>query len=126
MADGDWPPLSPIATGLACRCPRCGRGRLFDGFLKLADRCEECGLDFGPSDSGDGPAVLVIFVLGFGIMPFVMWLEFAVTPPYWVHLAIWPATIIILALIILRPAKAIMVGYQYKNLPHVYEEPKED
>src|SRR6266571_5661958 len=56
---------SPFATGLAGRCPRCGKGRLFDGFLALRPRCEACGLDFSFADSGDGPAVFVMFIAGF-------------------------------------------------------------
>ena len=55
----------PIARGLACRCPRCGKGRLFHGFLTLAPRCERCGLDYSFADAGDGPAVFVIFIAGF-------------------------------------------------------------
>ena len=43
MSEAKFPPLSPIRTGLACRCPRCGKGRLFKGFLDLRPRCEVCG-----------------------------------------------------------------------------------
>ena len=64
MADIIHPPLSPIRTGLSCRCPRCGKGRLFQGFLGLRPRCEACGLDYSFADSGDGPAVFVIFFAG--------------------------------------------------------------
>jgi uncharacterized protein (DUF983 family) len=38
------------------KCPRCGQGKLFDGFLKLAPRCNVCGLDFSFADTADGPA----------------------------------------------------------------------
>src|SRR5258708_38823169 len=66
MADEDHslPPL-PIARGLAGRCPRCGKGKLFRGFLTLAPRCECCGLDYSFADAGDGPAVFVILIAGF-------------------------------------------------------------
>ena len=55
----------PIGRGLRGRCPRCGEGRLFHGFLSLRPACERCGLDYGFADAGDGPAVFVILIGGF-------------------------------------------------------------
>ena len=40
-----WPRLSPMSTGLACKCPRCGKGRLFNGLLEVRDTCAHCELD---------------------------------------------------------------------------------
>src|SRR3712207_9462881 len=54
---------SPYATGLAGCCPRCGKGKLFRGFLALAPRCEVCGLDFGFADSADGPAFFIMSIV---------------------------------------------------------------
>jgi uncharacterized protein (DUF983 family) len=54
-----------ILAGFACACPRCGKGKLFQGFFTLRPRCEVCGLDYGFADSGDGPAVFVMFLAGF-------------------------------------------------------------
>ena len=56
--------VSPYVAGLTCRCPRCGKGKLYAGFLTLAPRCEACGLDYGFMDSGDGPAIFVIMIAG--------------------------------------------------------------
>ena len=53
------------APGLRRRCPRCGEGKLFQGFLTLRPRCDDCGLDYGFADAGDGPAVFVILIGGF-------------------------------------------------------------
>ena len=116
-----WPPLTPAQTGLRCRCPRCGKGPLFEGLLNVADSCAECCLDFSPHDSGDGPAVFVIFILGFLVVPLALWLEAALAPPTWVHLLIWPPVIIILAILMLRPMKAILVACHFKNLRHKYD-----
>ena len=55
----------PVMRGLAGRCPRCGKGKLFDGFLTLRPRCEACGLDYSFADSADGPAFFVMFFAGF-------------------------------------------------------------
>src|SRR5207302_2308863 len=67
---------SPIAAGLACRCPRCGKGKLFQGFLDLRPRCDECGLDYSFADSGDGPAVFVILLAGFIVVFAALIVEF--------------------------------------------------
>ncbi len=119
----DWPPVPPIRAGLGCRCPRCGRGRLFRGLLTIAQRCDVCGLDFSPHDSGDGPAVFVIFILGAVVVPLALLLEIHAEPPMWLHMVIWPPVIIALAIALLRPMKATLVAYHYKNLRHEYDEP---
>lgn len=108
-------PVSPLAAGLSCRCPRCGRGRLFKGFLDLAPSCTSCGLDYGFADSGDGPAVFVILFGGFVVVALAFWVEVAFEPPMWVHALLWiPATLIV-TLGLLRPLKALMVAIQYRN-----------
>jgi uncharacterized protein (DUF983 family) len=117
-----WPTVPPMRAGLRCRCPRCGRGALFKGLLTVRERCEVCGLDLSPHDSGDGPAVFVILILGALMMPLIFWVEFTFEPPTWVHLVVWLPVIFILAVMMLRPMKAILVAYHYKNLRHEYDE----
>lgn len=114
-SDSDYPPLSPVSTGLACRCPRCGRGRLFAGFLTVAESCGVCGFDFSKQNSGDGPAVFVIFILGAVIVPLVFWFEFTYEPPFWLHVVIWIPVILGGALALLRPLKGLMIALQYRN-----------
>ena len=109
------PRVSPIAAGLACRCPRCGRGRLFDGYLTVAARCGACGLDLTKADSGDGPAVFIIFILGFLVVPLALLLETQVAPPYWVHVVIWPVVILGGALGLLRPLKGLLIALQFHH-----------
>ncbi len=109
----DW--RAAVATGLRCRCPRCGQGRLFDGYLRVAERCTVCGLDLQKEDAGDGPAVFIIFILGFLVVPLAFWLETALTPPIWVHLLVWPPAILGLAVALLRPMKGVLVALQYRH-----------
>jgi len=109
------PRRSPIAVGLKCRCPRCGQGPLYDGFLTVAERCSVCGLDLQKADSGDGPAVFIIFILGFVVVPLALWFESAFTPPLWLHLLIWPVVIVGGALALLRPAKGILIALQFRH-----------
>jgi len=106
---------NPLIAGLAGRCPNCGEGHLFDGFLKVAPQCEACGYDLARADSGDGPAVFVILIAGFIVAFGALFTEFALHPPVWVHLVIWlPATLII-SLGLLRPLKGIMLAAQFAN-----------
>ncbi len=110
-----YPRVSPIAAGLACKCPRCGRGALYDGFLSVAARCGTCGLDLEKADSGDGPAVFIIFILGFLVVPLALLLESQLAPPYWVHVAIWPVVILGGALGLLRPLKGLLIALQFHH-----------
>ena len=110
-----YPNLSPFATGVACRCPRCGKGPLFEGFLSVAARCTACGLDLGKADSGDGPAVFIIFILGFLVVPLALLVESSFAPPMWLHLAVWPVVIVGGALALLRPMKGVMIALQYRH-----------
>lgn len=107
--------VSPLAAGLGCRCPRCGRGRLYSGFLTVRPACEACGLDLKKADSGDGPAVFIIFILGALVVPLALWSEARFEPPMWVHMAIWPAVILGLSLGMLRPMKALMIALQFRH-----------
>jgi uncharacterized protein (DUF983 family) len=102
-----------VRAGLRCRCPRCGRGKLFAGFLTLRPACEACGLDYGFADSGDGPAVFVIFLAGFIVVGAALVTEARYHPPYWVHAALWLPLILVLTLGPLRPMKGLMIALQF-------------
>ena len=105
----------PIARGLRGRCPRCGEGRLFQGFLKLRAKCDHCGLDYKFADAGDGPAVFVILIGG-GIVVFAALLtEVAYQPPYWLHAALWLPLILIVTLAPLRLIKGLLIALQYHH-----------
>jgi uncharacterized protein (DUF983 family) len=105
----------PIGRGLAGRCPRCGKGRLFQGFLTLRKSCEACGLDFDFADAGDGPAVFVILIGGFIVVFAALITEFVYQPPYWVHAMLWLPLILIVTLGPLRPIKGLMIALQYHH-----------
>ncbi|MDH3475125.1 MAG: DUF983 domain-containing protein [Rhodospirillales bacterium] len=113
--EGYHPRISPVGAGLRCKCPRCGRGRLFHGYLTVAGACESCGLDLEKADSGDGPAVFIIFILGFLVVPLALLFEAWFAPPYWLHMAIWPAVILGGALALLRPLKGLMIALQFHH-----------
>jgi uncharacterized protein (DUF983 family) len=107
--------LPPIRTGLTCRCPRCGKGKLFSGFLNLRPRCDVCGLDYNFADAGDGPAVFVILLAGFVVVACALIVEFKYAPPFWVHAVLWLPLIVLTTLLPLRPMKGLMIALQYHH-----------
>jgi uncharacterized protein (DUF983 family) len=110
----DYPHVSPLYAGLLGRCPRCGKGRLFHGYLAVPERCEVCGLDYAFANSGDGPAVFIILIAGFIVTGAALIVEVSYQPPLWVHAALWLPIGIGLPLLLLRPFKATLVALQYK------------
>lgn len=109
---------SPFTTGIKCRCPRCGEGHLFHGYLSLASRCESCGLEYDFADAGDGPAVFIILFVGFVVVGLALLVDVMFAPPLWVHLVLWVPTIFALSLGLLRPFKATMIALQYHHDAH--------
>ncbi len=106
---------SPYLTGLSGRCPSCGEGRLFTGFLTLRPRCEACGLDYSFADAGDGPAVFVILIAGFIVVASALIVEVAYQPPFWVHAALWGPLILLVTLAPLRLLKGLLIALQFHH-----------
>ena len=115
MPEAPRPPISPLVAGLLCRCPACGKGRLFSGFLAIAPRCEVCGEDLSACEQGDGPAVFIILILGFVITAAALIVEVRFAPPFWVHALIWPPLILGGSLGMLRPLKGLMSALHYRH-----------
>lgn len=114
MPDTRYTPTdNPILTGIMGRCPQCQRGKLFDGFLKLAPRCEVCGLDYSFADPADGPA---FFAMTFGCVPplaFAVWLQATFDPPVWIHAVTTMPLLVLCCVAVLRPLKGWLVCSQY-------------
>lgn len=113
--DEHFPAISPFRAALGCRCPRCGRGRLFTGLLNVRGACEVCGLDLSAQDAGDGPAVFVILFLGLIVVALAALVEIKFSPPIWIHLVLWTPFIIVGAIAMLRPLKAGLIALQYRH-----------
>jgi uncharacterized protein (DUF983 family) len=107
--------INAIRAGLLCRCPRCGKGRLFQGFLKIVDRCEACGFDFTRLNTGDGAAIFIMQIAG-GIVVFTaLYFQIAYEPPIWLMLLIALPMSLILSLGLMRPGKGLMIALQMRN-----------
>ena len=113
-ADG-YPPIPVLAAALRCRCPRCGKGKLYQGLLTVAPRCSVCGLDLAAQDAGDGPAVFVVLILGALVVLLAILVEIKFAPPLWVHLVLWTPVVIGGAIAMLRPLKAWLIAMQYRH-----------
>jgi len=111
----DFPAISPVRAALGCRCPRCGRGRLYAGLLNVRGVCEICGLDLSGQDAGDGPAVFAIFFLGLIVVGLAALIEIKFSPPIWLHLVLWTPLIVVGAIAMLRPLKAGLIALQYRH-----------
>jgi uncharacterized protein (DUF983 family) len=107
--------LQAMLRGLACKCPRCGQGRLFKGFLTIAPACERCGLDFGFTDAGDGPAVFIILIAGFVVVFLALIIEVKYDPPLWVEAVISVPMVLAATLLPLRSMKSLLISLQYHH-----------
>ena len=115
MANPPAEKTSPVVSGLKGRCPRCGEGKLFDGFLAIGDKCDHCGLKYDFADSADGPAVFIMFIVGFIVVGLAMWVEFTYEPPIWLHLVMWFSLTGVLSLLLARPLKGAMIALQFQH-----------
>lgn len=113
----EWtkPAISPMSAGLKARCPRCGEGKLYKSMLTPARECSACRLDYSFIDSGDGPAVFVIFILGFFILALALFVESTFHPPLWLHAILWLPCITLACIWALRFTKALMIAIQYRT-----------
>lgn len=107
--------VSPLAAGWGCKCPECGEGPLFSGYLEMNKTCPNCGADFTIADSGDGPAFFVMSIVPVLLIPLAMVVQILFHPPSWVHLIIWPPAILGLSMYLLRPFKATLFALQWKH-----------
>ena len=101
---------SPIASGLACRCPRCGQGKLFAGFLKPAKSCSNCGLDFHADEAGDGPIAFVILIWGAVVMALAFGAEFGLGAPDWLLFLFLVPIALGGGAVLMRPAKGVLIA----------------
>ena len=106
---------SVLYASLLARCPHCGKGRLFRGYLRVAPGCSVCGLSYAAFQAGDGPAVFVILIVGAIVAGGALITEVKFQPPYWVHAALWLPLIALTTLGPLRPIKGIMIALQYHH-----------
>lgn len=107
--------VNPWFAGLLARCPRCGGGPLFRNGLMMREHCESCRLDYAFVDTGDGPAVFAILILGFVVLGLALFVEFRYEPPVWVHVALWGVLTPLFSFVLLRFLKATLIALIWTN-----------
>lgn len=112
----DW--QGAVRHGLACRCPACGRGRLFSGFLKVRPHCEACGEELSHHRADDLPPYIVITIVGHVVVGANLAIESAAEWPLWTHMVLWPLLALVMCLALLQPVKGAVVGYQWALRMH--------
>jgi len=115
MAETTKSSISVVKVVLNCKCPRCGRGHLFVGLLKLVDKCSACGLQFRSQDVGDGAAAFIVLLLGLVLVGMAVSAEVLFSPPMWVHMCLWTPATIGGSIFLLRPFKALLIALQFKH-----------
>lgn len=112
-------PMFPaILKGLSCRCPRCGEGKLYTGFLTVTERCTSCGLDFSGHQADDAPPYVVMMIVGHVIVGAMLMVEKSMAPAMWIHAALFLPATLILSLALLRPVKGALIAIQWANAMH--------
>ncbi len=111
-----------LKRGFRSRCPRCGQGKLFRAFLKTADNCSVCGLDFTPHRADDLPAYLVIVIVGHIMVPIFLLIETNFSPPVWLQLSIYLPLVLFASLALLQPVKGAVVGLQWALRMHGFDD----
>ena len=109
------PDISPFRAGLTFKCPNCGKGKLYSRYLKITDNCDVCGVKLGELDTGDGPAVFVMLVVGFAVVGLALVVEVKYSPPLWMHMALWTPLILGGSLSMLPLLKSMMFAAQYRT-----------
>ena len=88
---------------------------MFAGFLRIADRCSACGFDLKAADSGDGPAVFIILVVGFVAVFGALFSEMVFNLSPWIVVVTWLPIAAVLCLALLRPFKGVLVALQFHH-----------
>jgi len=114
----DTPEPPPILAGLTGRCPRCNARTLFAGWVKFADICANCGLDFTTFNVGDGAVAFLTLIIGAVVAIMAISVELVFSPPFWVHALLWPPITLALILGSLRATKGILLALEYRNAAH--------
>lgn len=116
--DDDRPTRPALLRGLRRRCPACGEGPMFDGYLKVRAACPACGEDLSHHRADDGPAYLTILIVGHLMAPLIMWAFVAFRPEPAVLASVFAAGCVALSLFLLPRLKGMIVAIQWAKRMH--------
>lgn len=102
--------LTALSRGFSRACPRCGRGRMFDGYLTVRESCSVCALAFEPLRADDAPAYFTVFLVGHLVVGGLLLVQKMAHPDEWLQFAIWIPLTIVLTLGLLPFIKGAVMG----------------
>jgi uncharacterized protein (DUF983 family) len=105
-------------NGLKCKCPSCGDGKIFDGYIKVNHSCEACGLELHHQRADDAPPYFTMLIVLHIVVSGILAVEQIYSPPNWIQLAIWMPTATLLSFLFLRPIKGALIGIQWAKEMH--------
>lgn len=114
-------PMEAILRGLRARCPRCGVGGLFHGFLTVREACPHCGEALHHHRADDAPPYIVMLIVGHVVVGLMLYFEAMHAPALWVHAAVFLPMTVVLSLVLLRPTKGALIGLQWANRMHGFD-----
>ncbi|MES2035397.1 MAG: DUF983 domain-containing protein [Pseudomonadota bacterium] len=104
------PFLTGLKRGLRHRCPNCGEGKLYTGYLKIAPACAACGHDLSVYKADDGPAYFTILLVGHLVVAPLLLFPFIWQKPAWFVLLVTLIPLTTLILLLLPRIKGAFVG----------------
>ncbi|MTI16377.1 DUF983 domain-containing protein [Rhodobacteraceae bacterium RKSG542] len=110
-----------LLKGSLCKCPACGTGKVFDGYLTVRAQCDACGEELHHHRADDAPPYFTIFIVGHIVVWLMLVVEMAYFPPLWLHIALWVPLTIVMSLAMLRPIKGALVGLQWALKMHGFD-----
>jgi len=111
-----------LLRGWRRRCPNCGGGPMFDGYLTVRRRCAACGEVLHHHRADDMPAWATIVIVGCALLAALVTVETLWAPPLWVHWAAWPALTLALALLLLPRIKGVIIAWQWAGRMHGFRQ----
>ena len=114
----DRPFWRSVGRGLRRRCPNCGTGALFSGYLSVNDCCADCGQELHHQRADDGPAYLTIVITG-KLMTALMYAVFVAwrPDPLWLALGFSVGSVAF-ALYLLPRLKGAMINIEWAKRMH--------
>lgn len=102
-----------IRRGLGRRCPNCGVGGAFSGYLKITNDCAHCNEPLGHIRADDFPPYITIVIVGHIVVPLLLIGERLYHPPTWLQLLVALPLTMALTLWMLPYIKGAVLGLMW-------------
>ena len=107
-----------MLRGALGRCPACGKGKLFSGYLTVNQTCANCGEELHHHRADDGPAYLTILFVSHLGAPLLLAIYMMYRPSAMSMLVGFSLGAIVLSLILLPRIKGAFIGFQWARRMH--------